>query len=50
MNIALRKLAMLEKNIVEREESAKMQGYATNGIDSDLKKRITNIMNKIRDI
>ena len=29
MNIAIRKLAMLEKSIIEREEAAKEDGYAT---------------------
>lgn len=48
MNIAVRKLAMLEKSIAEREEIAKNQGCVTTPFDSDLKKRIINIMDKIR--
>ena len=43
MNIALRKLAMLEKSILEKEEEARIQGYTTNVIDSDFKNRITFI-------
>lgn len=48
MNIALRKLAMLEKNILEREESAKVQGYSTNVVDADFKRRVTDLMDKVR--
>lgn len=50
MNIALRKLAMLEKNMAEKEEAARIQGYSTCPIDSDLKKRITDLMDKVRFI
>lgn len=50
MNIALRKLALLEKNIAEREEAARVQGYTTNVVDADLKKRITDLMDRVRVI
>lgn len=50
MNIALRKLAMLEKSILEKEEEARIQGYTTNVIDSDFKNRITTLMDKVRVI
>ena len=48
MNIALKKLAMLEKALIEKEESAKLQGYTSVPIDTDLRKRITFLMDKVR--
>lgn len=48
MNITLRKLAMLEKSIAEREGASKIEGYCTNSIDNDLKKRVTDLMDKVR--
>lgn len=50
MNIALRKLALLEKNIADREEAARVQGYTTNVVDADFKKRITDLMDRVRAI
>ena len=50
MNIAVRKLALLEKNILEREASARVQGYSTTVIDADFKRRVTNLMDKVRAI
>ncbi len=50
MNLTLRKLAMLEKNMLEKEELARVQGYATNTIDNDLKNRISNLMDKVRTL
>ena len=50
MNFAVRKLAMLEKSIIEREEVARVQGYTTNVVDADFKRRITDLMDKIRVI
>ena len=29
MNIAMRKLALLEKNLIQREETARLEGYMT---------------------
>ena len=48
MNIALRKLAMIEKSIIAQEESNKIQGYVTNTIDQDFKRRVTDLMDKVR--
>ena len=48
MNIAVRKLVLLEKNILEREESARIQGYSTNVVDADFKRRVVDLMDKIR--
>lgn len=50
MNITLRKLAMLEKSIAEQEEQARVQGYTTCTIDNEMKKRITELMDKVRVI
>lgn len=47
MNIAVRKLALLEKTINEREEVAKEKGYTTNVIDSDLKERVSLLVKKL---
>ena len=50
MNLALRKLAMLEKDLIAREEAAKIEGYVTSPVDNDLKLRITKLMDKVRVI
>lgn len=50
MNIALRKLAMIEKDLIAREEEARLQGYTTSTIDQDFKRRITDLMDKVRVI
>lgn len=50
MNIALRKLALLEKNLIQREEEAKLEGYATSPVDSALREQITKLMDKVRAI
>ena len=48
MNIALRKLAMLEKSLQEKEMQARMEGLSTSPIDKDFQARITNLMDKVR--
>ena len=48
MNLAIRKLAMLEKDLIAREEAAKLEGYTTSPIDSAFKERITRIMDQVR--
>lgn len=50
MNITLRKLAMLEKSLMEQEENVKLQGYTSNPVNSDVKQRITKLMDKVRAI
>ena len=50
MNIAVRKLSMLEHAIAEKEENAKKEGYATNTVDAELKKRVANLMLKLQTI
>ena len=48
MNVAVRKLALLEKIIIQQEETSKIQGYTTNVVDSNLKKNVSELMDKIR--
>lgn len=48
MNIAIRKLAMLEKEFIAREEAARLEGLTTNPIDVEFKEKITHIMDKVR--
>ncbi len=50
MNIAMRKLAMLEKEFLAREEAAKIEGLATNPVDQAFKQRITDLMDKVRSL
>lgn len=50
MNIALRKLAMLEKEFIQREEAARLEGYMSSPIDYELKNKITKLMNQVRVI
>ena len=48
MNIAVRKLAMLEKSILEREEATKLDGYVSSPIDPTFKKKVMELMEKVR--
>lgn len=48
MNIALRKLAMLEQAMIAQEEAERIQGYATSSIDREFKRRVTDLMDKVR--
>ena len=48
MNLAYRKLAMLEKEFIEREEAAKLSGYSSCPIDRDLKNRVTKLLDQVR--
>lgn len=50
MNIALRKLAMLEKEFIQREESARIEGYTSSPIDHEFKNKITKLMDQVRVI
>ena len=38
----------MEKNIIEKEEAAKIQGYTTDVIDSDFRNRLTTLLDKVR--
>ena len=48
MTIALRKLAMLKKSLEKKEESAMLAGYTTSPVDKELKKKIEDLMKKVR--
>lgn len=48
MNIAIRKLVMLEKSMAEKEEAARIAGYTTCPIDTEFKRQISDIMNKVK--
>lgn len=48
MTIALRKLALLEKNLEEREEQSRLEGYVSSPIDTDLKEKISKLMEKVK--
>ncbi len=50
MNIALRKLALLEKNMLEREEALKLEGYTSSPVDANFREKITQLMDKVRAI
>ena len=44
MNIAMRKLALLEKNLIEREEAARLEGYTSSPVDTAFREKITKLM------
>jgi hypothetical protein len=46
----MRKLAMLEQIMDEKEQAAKFEGLTTCPINSDLKHQITTLMDKVRAI
>lgn len=50
MNVTIRKLAMLEKDIMRKEEEAKTQGFVTPIIDQELKNKISTLMDRIRAV
>jgi len=48
MNLCYRKLEMLEKNFIAKEEAAKIEGFYSTPIDKDLQHRVTNLLNQVR--
>ena len=48
MNIALRKLAMLEKSLQQREEAAKLSGYVAAPGDLELRSKITKLIAQVK--
>lgn len=48
MNIAIRKLALLEKAIEEQEERSRLDGYTTSPIDPEFKQRVSDLMLKVK--
>ena len=50
MNIVLKKLALLEEKMIKEEERARVQGYTSCPVDQDFKKRLTDLMDRVRVI
>ena len=50
MNITMRKLAMLEQQMIEQEERARFEGFTSCPIDRDLKNRISKLIDQVRYI
>jgi len=50
MNLTLRKLAMLEKNLIQKEENYRVQGFATPPEDVVLREKLSDILNRVRVI
>ena len=50
MNLAIRKLALLEKSIMQQEEESRIQGYSTCTIDSEFRNKISDLMDKVRKL
>lgn len=48
MNIAFRKLALLEKTLEEKEISSKIEGYVTSPVDVELKEKISKLMEQVK--
>lgn len=48
MNIAIRKLALLEERIAKQEERNRIEGYVTNTFNEEFKQKITDLMLRVR--
>ncbi len=48
MNLAIRKLAMLEKDFIAREEEAKLNGFTSCPIDREFKNKISKVLDQVR--
>ena len=48
MNLAYRKLAMLEKDFIAKEENARIEGFSSCPIDRDFKDKITRLLDQVR--
>ena len=48
MNLTYRKLAMLEKDFIAKEEAAKLEGFYSSPVDKELQYRVTNLLNQVR--
>ena len=47
MHIAVKKLAMLEKDFRRQEEEARVQGYTSSPVDSEFRRKVSNLMEKV---
>ena len=50
MNLAIRKLAMIEKEMIAKDEEAKIAGYTTSPVDRDFQEKVTKLMDRVRFI
>lgn len=50
MNIAMRKLTMLERDFEEKEERARIDGCVSSPINIHLQRQVKDLMDKIRTI
>ncbi len=50
MNIMMRKFAMLENQMEKQEEEIKTLGYCSKPFDQDFKRKVSYLMNMVRDI
>lgn len=50
MSLASVKLSMLKKNLEQKEEQLRLEGYVTSVVENDFKERIDSLMDKIRTI
>ena len=50
MNLVLRKMALLEQEMIEKENAAKFNGMTNSFVDKDLQDKITKLMDKVRMI
>ena len=50
MNVALKKLALLESEFKQQEEELSKKGYSTNPIDEKLRNNVYALMEKVRSI
>lgn len=48
MNLTYRKLAMLEKEFITREEANKINGTETNYVDNDFRAKIAEVLEKLK--
>ena len=48
MNLTFRKLQMLEREFIVKEEAAKIDGFYTSPVDKDLQSRVTNLLDQVR--
>ena len=48
MNLTYRKLAMLERDFIAKEEAAKIEGYYSSPVDKELQSRVTNLLDQVR--
>lgn len=48
MNLNYRKLEMLEQDLIAKEEAAKIEGMYTCPIDSELKEKVSLVLDQVR--